>query len=69
MKLLLVCFGGSRSGVSSDGLPYLSNFYCLPGKAGGSPADARGLGDSQAGFEREDVGVASAELAQRIGKA
>ena len=41
VKLLVVCFGGSRLGVSSDGLPYLSNFYCLPGKAGGSPADAR----------------------------
>jgi hypothetical protein len=36
-----VCFGGSRSGVSSmesRGIPpEMSNFYCLPGRAGGTP--------------------------------
>src|SRR5215470_8114133 len=38
--------GGSRGRVSSMGghalpgrLPELSNFYCLPGRAGGSPLD------------------------------
>jgi hypothetical protein len=38
---ICVCFGGSRSGVSSmDSLgipPETSNFYCLPGRAGGTP--------------------------------
>src|SRR5467141_789191 len=41
--------GGSRGTVSSmDGhtlpgrLPELSNFYCLPGRAGGSPLPIRG---------------------------
>jgi hypothetical protein len=35
------CFGGSRSGVSSMESraipPETSNFYCLPGRAGGTP--------------------------------
>jgi hypothetical protein len=27
----------AHEGIFCDGLPYKSNFYCLPGKAGGSP--------------------------------
>ena len=37
-----VCFAGSRFGVSSMASPRItppdmSNFYCLPGRAGGTP--------------------------------
>src|SRR4051812_48159927 len=44
---MFVCFGGSRGGVSSvdnRGLPpKTSNFYCLPGRAGGTPICIRNV--------------------------